>query len=73
MLQLDPDTNKPTGREYVVRDTPLLINIKGCSYPPDVNCDIYAEKYSNFSMDGQTFPCHYSRHNPWIVISEYDR
>jgi len=71
--QRDPDTGEPTGVEYTVKDTPLLINIKGCGYPPEVNCDIYAERYSNFSLDGKTFPCHYSIMNPWIVISEYDR
>ena len=35
--------------EKVVEDTPLLINIKGCGYPPEVNCDLYAEMYQNFS------------------------
>ena len=57
----------------MVKDTPLLINIKGCGYPPEVNCDIYSERYQNFSMDSLTFPCHYSVMNPWIVISDYDR
>lgn len=47
---MDPDTGEPTGVEYTVKDTPLLINIKGCGYPPEVNCDTYAEKYFNHSM-----------------------
>ena len=34
--------------EHLVEDTPLLINIKGCGYPPDVNCDRYAEMYQNY-------------------------
>jgi len=69
----NPETGKPLGVEYVVEDTPLLINIKGCGYPPEVNCDTYAEKYYNHSMEGTTFPCHYSRVNPWIVLSFYSR
>jgi len=59
--------------ENIVDDTPLLINIKGCGYPPDTNCDLYAEKYDNISMTGETFPCYYSKMNPWIVISEYNK
>lgn len=70
---IDPETNQPSGEERTVKDTPLLINIKGCGYPPEVNCDIYSERYQNFSLERLTFPCHYSVMNPWIVISDYDR
>ena len=59
--------------EYVVTDTPFLVNIKGCGYPPDVVCDLFAEKYDNHSKAGETFPCHYSQYNPWIVISHFNR
>lgn len=59
--------------EEIVEDTPLLINIKGCGYPPETNCDRYAEKYENLSISGVTFPCYYSKMNPWIVLSDYDR
>ena len=55
-----------------MKDTPLLINIKGCGYPPEVNCDEYAEFFSNQSDLGLTFPCHYSKMNPWIVLSAYN-
>ena len=54
-------------------DTPLLVNIKGCGYPPDTVCDLFAEKYENHSKTGQTFPCHYSRYNPWMVIASYNK
>ena len=49
-----PQNNPETGEtvENKVEDTPLLINIKGCGYPPEVNCDTYAEKYYNHSMVG---------------------
>ena len=36
-------------KETMVEDTPLLINIKGCGYPPNIICDDYAETYENFS------------------------
>jgi len=70
---IDPETNKPSGIEVIVEDTPLLINIKGCGYPPEIDCDAYAEKYYNHSLADQTFPCHYSRMNPWIVVSSYSK
>jgi len=59
-------------KETMVEDTPLLINIKGCGYPPNIICDDYAETYENFSRDGLTFPCYYSQMNPWIVLSSYN-
>ena len=70
--QADPETGEAL-EDNIVEDTPLLINIKGCGYPPEVNCDEYADKYYNISLAGQTFPCHYSRMNPWIVLSDYSK
>ena len=85
--QADPETGEAL-EDNIVEDTPLLINIKGCGYPPEVNCDDYADKYYNHSLvgregvcsnnivfyqAGQTFPCHYSRMNPWIVLSDYSK
>ena len=53
--------------EYVVEDTPLMINIKGC------DCDVCAETYENITEAGYTFPCLYSRLNPWVVLSSYSK
>ena len=47
--------------------------VSGCGYPPDIVCDVFAEKYHNYSRAGQTFPCHYSTYNPWMVIAYYNR
>lgn len=55
-----------------MHDTPLLVNIKGCGYPPDITCPLFADKYENLTEMGDTFPCYYSRVNPWIVIETYD-
>jgi hypothetical protein len=52
-------------------DTPLLINIKGCGYPPDIDCRAFTTKYDNISESGETFPCYYSKVNPWIVLETY--
>lgn len=71
--EVDPDTGAATGAEFVVDDTPLLINIKGCGYNPEVDCDLYAQKYENYSAQEVTFPCYYSKMNPWIVLSEYNK
>ena len=72
--RMEKETNAETGEvtESFVDDTPLLINIKGCGYPPNIVCDDYADKYNNFSIDGVTFPCYYSQMNPWIVLSKYN-
>lgn len=53
-------------------DTPLLVNIKGCGYPPETDCKKFALKYEEMSDSLRTFPCHYSRVNPWIVLESYD-
>ena len=71
---MEKETNVETGEttETYVDDTPLLINIKGCGYPPNIVCDVYAETYNNYSIDEITFPCYYSQMNPWIVLSKYN-
>ena len=53
-------------------DTPLLVNIKGCGYPPEVACPRFATEYQVLLNRSETFPCYYSRVNPWIVIKSYD-
>ena len=53
-------------------DTPLLVNIKGCGYPPEVACPRFASDYESLKNQSLTFPCYFSRVNPWIVIKVYD-
>lgn len=48
----------------------LLVNIKGCGYPPSVKCKTYTDV---FGAEGSIFPCYYSRLNKtgkYIVTSE---
>jgi len=61
-----------TEEKKVMRDTALLVNIKGCGYPPDIACARFASNYQNVSASQETFPCYYSKLNPWIVLERYD-
>jgi hypothetical protein len=47
----------------------FFINVKGCGYPPVVNCSMFASYYGT---EGEVFPCYYSTVNPLMVIPEYD-
>lgn len=48
----------------------LLVNIKGCGYPPSVTCRNFSDLYG---VEGAVFPCYYSRLNRTIVLTTYDR
>lgn len=47
----------------------LFPNVKGCGYPPSLNCTIWEKK---FKEEGSNFSCYYSRVDPGIVISDLD-
>ena len=34
-------------------DTPLLVNIKGCGYPPDIACPKFASRYNDTWFNNQ--------------------
>ena len=63
---------KDTLEDKVMSDTPLLVNIKGCGYPPEIACAGFFSNYENISASQETFPCYYSKLNPWIVLERYD-
>lgn len=48
----------------------LLVNIKGCGYPPSVTCKNFSDTYG---VEGAIYPCHYSKMNRTVVLSTYDR
>lgn len=48
----------------------LLVNIKGCGYPPVVDCKNFTRE---LGYEGAKFPCHYSRVNGSIVMANYNR
>lgn len=48
----------------------LLVNIKGCGYPPTILCANFTETYG---IEGIEFPCYYSRENRTVVLTHYVR
>ncbi|KAJ8678647.1 hypothetical protein QAD02_014434 [Eretmocerus hayati] len=51
-------------------DAVLLVNVKGCGYPPQVDCENFTRLWG---AEGTRFPCYYSRVNRSVVLAEYDR
>lgn len=48
----------------------LMVNIKGCGYPPSVDCENFTRE---LGFEGIKFPCYYSRVNLSIVMADYSR
>lgn len=47
----------------------LFPNVKGCGYPPGLNCSIWMKQYTTI---GTNFSCYYSRVDPGLVIDHLD-
>jgi len=47
----------------------LLVNARGCGYPPTIQCEGFLGHYKELGM---TFPCFYSRANPALALADYD-
>lgn len=65
---------QPTGlmgndSEWYYVGAKLLPNVKGCGYPPMLNCSTFIKQYKQI---GTNFSCYYSRVDPSIVISHLD-
>ncbi|XP_050519741.1 protein tipE-like isoform X1 [Daktulosphaira vitifoliae] len=45
----------------------IFPNVKGCGYPPSLNCTEFHDRY--FKV-GSKYPCYYSREDPSVVITE---
>lgn len=55
--------------EWFFMGARLFPNVKGCGYPPMLNCSIWAKKYKEV---GTNFSCYYSKVDPGLVISDLD-
>ena len=55
--------------EWFYTNAKLFPNVKGCGYPPMLNCSIFLKKYSE---KGTNFSCYYSKVDPGLVMSELD-
>lgn len=65
-----PSPPPPPPESNFTEEAVLLVNIKGCGYPPDVQCGNFSEAYG---YEGATFPCFYSRFNRSVVLTHYAR
>lgn len=68
------DTQELTGlmgntSEWFFTGARLFPNVKGCGYPPSLNCTIWVKKFIEI---GTNFSCYYSRVDPGLVISDLD-
>ncbi|XP_063530105.1 protein tipE isoform X1 [Cydia strobilella] len=64
----------PTGlqgndSEWYFTGARLFPNVKGCGYPPILNCTIFLSKYRPL---GNNYTCYYSRVDPGLVITDLD-
>lgn len=71
---LDPDAPAPTGlqgddSEWFFTYARLFPNVKGCGYPPILNCTIFFGKYKEI---GTNYSCYYSKVDPGLVITDLD-
>lgn len=69
-----PDGTESSGlmgntSEWFFTGAKLFPNVKGCGYPPILNCSIWTKKYKTI---GTNFSCYYSRVDPGIVITDLD-
>ncbi|XP_039288651.1 protein tipE [Nilaparvata lugens] len=73
LADFDPVTTSSTPNDnssyWFFTDAKLYPNVKGCGYPPMLNCSIFFKKYIT---EGTNFSCHYSRVDPGLVISDLD-
>lgn len=64
----------PTGlqgndSEWYFTGARLFPNVKGCGYPPILNCTVFLGKYRTI---GTNYTCYYSRVDPGLVITDLD-
>lgn len=55
--------------EWYFTNARLFPNVKGCGYPPSLNCSIWTKQYK---IVGTNFSCFYSKVDPGLVISDLD-
>ncbi|XP_055609986.1 protein tipE-like isoform X1 [Uranotaenia lowii] len=71
LMEYPDDMTELTGNdsEWFFTGARLFPNVKGCGYPPMLNCTIWTKKYWKI---GTNFTCYYSRVDPGLVISDLD-
>ncbi|EAT46736.1 AAEL002127-PA [Aedes aegypti] len=71
LMEYPDDMTEMNGNEseWFFTGARLFPNVKGCGYPPILNCTIWTKKYWKI---GTNFTCFYSRVDPGLVISDLD-
>lgn len=71
LIEYPDDMTELNGNEseWFFTGARLFPNVKGCGYPPMLNCTIWTKKYWKI---GNNFTCYYSRVDPGLVISDLD-
>ncbi|KAL1454934.1 hypothetical protein WDU94_009063 [Cyamophila willieti] len=64
---LEGNTSESSEWDFV--GAKFLPNVKGCGYPPYLNCTIFHKKYA---VVGKQYPCYYSRVEPTLAIEQLD-
>lgn len=65
----DTQNSADNSSEWFFTGAKLFPNVKGCGYPPSLNCSIWTKKYIPI---GRNFSCYYSRIDPGVVITNLD-
>ncbi|XP_050443352.1 protein tipE-like isoform X1 [Adelges cooleyi] len=68
-LLLHQQAIDPEPAVWTYSNARIFPNVKGCGYPPHLNCSAFHQKY--FEV-GSVYPCYYSREEPSVVITELD-
>jgi hypothetical protein len=55
--------------EFFYRRARLFPNVKGCGYPPFLNCSVWNKFYQ---AEGANYSCFYSRVDPRLVVTHLD-
>lgn len=68
-IEVEPTGLMGNDSEWYYTGAKLFPNVKGCGYPPMLNCSIFLKTYKEL---GTNFSCYYSKVDPGLVISHLD-
>lgn len=59
-------SQRPANHQWLHNEAKLFPNVKGCGYPPSLNCTLFNAEHQKINT---TFPCYYSRVDATLVIT----
>lgn len=69
LSEVEPTGLMDNNSEWYYTGAKLFPNVKGCGYPPMLNCSVWMKRHVDI---GSNFSCYYSRVDPGLVISHLD-